>query len=70
MQESQKVSPFPAGDHKAARNRRDSVAKTNTKHTKKRSIKETPLELSEGKLLAGLNMFYGTNLTLNVDQDT
>ena len=29
-QESQEVSPFLAGDHKAAKHRQDSVAKTNT----------------------------------------
>ena len=28
-QESKEVSPFPAGDHKAARNRQDSIIKTN-----------------------------------------
>ena len=32
IQESQEVSPFPAGDHKAARNRHDSKIKTNVKH--------------------------------------
>ena len=31
-QGSQEVSPFPADDHKAARNRQDSLTKTNTKH--------------------------------------
>ena len=31
-QESQEVSPFPAGDHKATKNREDSMAKTNTKN--------------------------------------
>ena len=31
-QESQEVSPFPAGDHKAARNRQESIIKTNVKH--------------------------------------
>ena len=31
-QESQEVSPFPAGDHKAARNRQDIITNTNTKH--------------------------------------
>ena len=30
IQESQEVSPFPAGDHKAAMNRKDSM--TDTKH--------------------------------------
>ena len=28
-QESQEVSPFPVGDHKATRNRQDSIIKTN-----------------------------------------
>ena len=32
IQESQEVSPFQAADHKAARNRLDSMTKTNTKH--------------------------------------
>ena len=34
IQESQEVSSFPAGDHKAARNRQDSMAKTNTNNKK------------------------------------
>ena len=29
-QESQEFNPFPTGDHKVARNRNDSMAKTNT----------------------------------------
>ena len=32
-QESQGVSPFPAGDHKTARNRHDSITKKNTNNT-------------------------------------
>ena len=40
---SQEVSPFPAGDHKATRNRRDSTTHINMKHNlQKRSTKETP----------------------------
>ena len=31
IQESQEVSPFRAGDHKAAMSRQDSMSKTNTK---------------------------------------
>ena len=31
-QESQEVSPFSAGDHKATRNRKDNMAKTNAKN--------------------------------------
>ena len=30
--DSQEVSPFPAGDQKAARNLQDSMTKTKTKH--------------------------------------
>ena len=30
--DSQGVSPFPAGDHKATRNRHDSTTETNMKH--------------------------------------
>ena len=44
MQESQEVIPFPAGDHKAARNRQDSMAKTNTNnHTNRRGVLDKPL---------------------------
>ena len=40
-QESQEVSPFPAGDHKAAMNRQDSM--TDMKHKyQKGSTKEAP----------------------------
>ena len=38
IQECQEVSPFQAGDHKAAINRQDSM--TNTRIIKKGSIKE------------------------------
>ena len=41
--DSQEVSPFPAGDHKATRNRHDISTHTNMKHNKqKRSTKEAP----------------------------
>ena len=59
-QVSQEVSPFPAGDHKAARNRHDSVTRTNMKRIHKRC---TTAEWSAKKSLEGLNMFNGTNLT-------
>ena len=39
----QEVSHFPAGDHKAARNRHDSTTHTNMKHNlQKRPTKKTP----------------------------
>ena len=41
IQENQEASPFPAGDHKAAMNRQESM--TNTKHIHERS---TALEWS------------------------
>ena len=61
-QESQEVSPFPAGDHKAARNIQDSMANYKRIHKRSRSVR---------KLLEGFNMFDGTNLTLisDVGQD-
>ena len=34
IQESQEVSPFPTGDHKATRNRHASMAKTDTNNKK------------------------------------
>ena len=72
--ESQEVSPFPAGDHKAHINRRTqryNKHKTEQKH--KRSTKEVPPWNGQYNiLLEGLNWFNGANLTLNsdVDQDT
>ena len=57
-----------AGDHKAAMNRQDQD-KHETKIAKKDPQKKLRLVR---KLLEGLNMFDGTNLTLisDVDQDT
>ena len=72
--ESQEVSSFPAGDHKAHINRRaqrHSKHKTEQKH-KKIHKTSTALERSVNILLESLNRFHGANLTLNsdVDQDT
>ena len=68
-QESQEISPFPACDHKAARNRQNSIIKTYVKHKQRRRIhkRNTALERSVKQLLEGLNMFNGANLTLNSD---
>ena len=72
--DSQEVSPFPAGDQRAHINRRSqrySKHKTEQKH--KISIKEVPPWNGQKYiLLEGLNQFNGANLTLNsdVDQDT
>ena len=72
--ESQEVSPFPAGDHKTQINRRaqrHSKHKTEQKH--KRSTKEVPPWNGQYNiLLEGLNRFNSANLTLNsdVEQET
>ena len=69
IQEGREVSPFPAGDHNAARNRQDGMTRnTNNKKDPQKSI---ALKRSTRKLLEDLNMFDGTNLTLisDVDQD-
>ena len=69
--ESQEVSPFPAGDHKAHINRRTlrhSKHKTEQKH--KRSTKEVPPWNGQSNiLLEGLTQFHCANLTLNSDVD-
>ena len=76
--ESQEVSPFPAGDHKAHINRREqrhSIHKTEKKHIKDPLKKYRLGTVSKIFLLGGgggLNWFSGANLTLisDVDQDT
>ena len=73
IQESLEVSPFPAGDHKAAGNRQGSITKTSMKHKKTKET-ETVSKNTGGLIWKGLSlsMFNGTNPTLNydVDQDT
>ena len=54
----EEISPFPAGDHKAARNRQDNITKTNIKS----------MEWLV-KILEGLNMLNGTKLILSSDVD-
>ena len=69
--ESQEVSPFPAGDHNAAMNRRESM--TNTRHTVKNTNDPQKKYLlgtvSKTILLEGLNRLHGANLTLSSDVD-
>ena len=56
-----------AADRNAARNRLDSITKTNMKHT---SIKEAPpWNGPQTKPTKSLNMVSGTNLTLSSDVD-
>ena len=65
IQESQEASPLPAGDQKAAWKRHDSMTdKDETQITKRIHKRSTALERSVRKLLEGLNMFDGTNLSL------
>ena len=72
--ESQEVSPFPAGDHKATINKR---AQKHNKHTIEMTWmihkRSTAFKWSvKNILLEGLNRFNGANLTLSSDvhQDT
>ena len=67
--ESQEVSPFPAGDHKAHINIRAQ------RHSKRKTEKHKQNKYRLGtvsKIFEGLNQFHGANLALNsdVDQDT
>ena len=73
IQESQEVIPFPAGNQKAARNRQSIIKRqTQIQILKKINKGSTTSEQSVRKLLEGLNMYDGTNLTLisDVNQDT
>ena len=69
---SQEVSPFPAGDIKAAMNKRESMRNRRHKNTNDPQKKYCLRTVSKNILLGGLNQFQGTNLTLHsdVDQDT
>ena len=69
--ESQEVSPFPAGDHKAQINR---CAQRHNKHKTEKNIIDPQKKyrlgtVSKNILLEGLNRFHGANLTLNSDVD-
>ena len=60
--------PFPAGEHKAAMNKREGM--TNTQHKQHKMIHKR--SISKIILLDGLNQLQGTNLILSsdVEQDT
>ena len=68
---SQEVSPFPAGDEKAAMKRRESmtIRRQNTNDPQKKYRLGT---VSKNILLDGFNRFHGANLILcsDVDQGT
>ena len=70
---SQVVSPFTAGDHKAAMNRQKSMRNTRRKTQmilKRSTALERSVKISNWE--GGLNRFHGANLTLSsdVDQET
>ena len=59
----QEVSPFPAGDYKAAMNRHKSMTNTDINKINDPQKKYRLASVSIRKyLLEGLNQFYGTNL--------
>ena len=65
--QTSQVSPFPAGGHKAAANRRESM-KTQEMNSTNEPQKEYRLgTVSKNILLEGLNQFHSANLTLNSD---
>ena len=67
---SQEVSPFPAGDHKAAMNRRKSMKKKQDINNTNDPQKKYRIEMvSKTTLLEGLNRFHDANLTLSSDMD-
>ena len=45
-QEREEVSPFPEGDHKAARNRQDSIMKTNVKNKSQKGTSNATYDTS------------------------
>ena len=70
INESQEVSPFPAGDHKAQINRH---AQRHNKH-KTENINDPQMKyplgtVSKNILLEGLNQFHHSKLSLNSDVD-
>ena len=69
---SQEVSPFPAGDHKAAMKRRKSMRNTRRKNTNDPQKKYRLGTVSKNILHEDLNRSHGANPTLSTDvnQDT
>ena len=52
-QESKESSPFPAGGHKAIRNKQDSVTKTNTKHKRQKNQQKNHCLRTVSKKITG-----------------
>ena len=55
---SQEVSPFPAGDHKAAMNRCESMKNKTTKKKKQQDINYTNAQQKEYRLGTASKIFY------------
>ena len=68
----QEISPFSAGDHKAAMNRAKAWQTQDMNNTNDLQKKYRLGTVSKNVLLEGLNQFHGANPALNsdVDQDT
>ena len=64
-QESQEASPFPAGDHKTARNRQDSITKRRDINNKNDRQKKHRLGTVSNKSLDGLVWFPPLDLPIN-----
>ena len=69
IKESQEVSPFPAGDYKAAMNRHKSMTTQDINSTNDPQKKYPLGTVSKNILLEGLNRFHGANVTLSSDVD-
>ena len=67
---SQEVSPFPAGDHKAAWTDAKAWQSQDINNTNDPQKKYHLGTVSKNILLEGLNQFHSANLSSDVDQDT
>ena len=60
---SKEANPFPADDHKASMNRRESMTNTNINNRNDPQKKYRLGTVSKNILLEGLNKFHGANLS-------
>ena len=67
INKSKDVNPFPAGDHKAAMNRRESMRNTKNKNKTQMIHKRSTALKRSVKIFywRDLNQFHGANLSLN-----
>ena len=66
---SQDISPFPAGDHRAAMNRRESKKNKRHKTTNDSQKKYRIGTVSKNNLLEGLNHLHDANVTLSLSSE-